>query len=224
MKTFSQRDYVNRLERLLGLIRITICLCNYTLSTGNMGHYPTAPLDLHNISWSRRVSRRAACSSRNQTLQYLDPFLLRRNAPQIPDVVFYCRYLMSSPSGGSPESAQPHPADPAADDFRSWLGFRDVADRSLGNSGMRSLPLLIKSVSQVSVLIWAAVLRERDWQYLVLKKKNIAHPLLRLNVIGCFRSQGYGFSVNCFFFFLLLRCHFQGRLNSIGSLEPLISF
>lgn len=49
MKTFSQCDYVNRLERLLGLIRITICLCNYTLSTGNMGHYPTAPRDLHKL-------------------------------------------------------------------------------------------------------------------------------------------------------------------------------
>lgn len=50
MKTFTQCDYVNRLERLLGLIRITICLCNYTLSTGNVGHYPTAPmaLDAHN--------------------------------------------------------------------------------------------------------------------------------------------------------------------------------
>lgn len=49
MKTFTQHDYVNRLERLLGLIRITICLCNYTLSTGNVGHNPTAPtlLDPH---------------------------------------------------------------------------------------------------------------------------------------------------------------------------------
>lgn len=90
---------------------------------------------------------------------------------------------------------------PAADDFRSWPGFRDVADRSPGNSDICSLPLLIKSVSQVSVLIWAAVLRERDWQYLVLKKKYIAHLLLRLNVIGCFQSQGCRFSVKCFFFF-----------------------
>lgn len=55
MKTFSQCDYVNRLERLLGLIRITICLCNYTLSTGNLGHNPTAPqvLDIHNCRWRR---------------------------------------------------------------------------------------------------------------------------------------------------------------------------
>lgn len=91
------------------------------------------------------------------------------------------------------------PRWPAANDFRSCPGFRDVADRSLGNSNIHSLPLLIKSVSQVSVLIWAAVLRERDWQYLVLKKKYIAQLLLRLNVIGCFQSQGCRFSVNCFF-------------------------
>lgn len=55
MKTFSQCDYVNRLERLHRLIRITICLRNYTLSTGNLGHYPTAPhaLHLHNSRRSR---------------------------------------------------------------------------------------------------------------------------------------------------------------------------
>ncbi len=65
MKTFSQCDYVNRLERLLGLIRITICLCNYTLSTGNLGHYPTAPqvLDLQN---SRR--RRAEVCGKKWTV------------------------------------------------------------------------------------------------------------------------------------------------------------
>lgn len=104
MKPFSQCGHVNTLERLLGLIRIIICLCNYTLSTGNTGHYPTAPLDLHDISWSRTVSRRAASSSCNQTRQYLYPFPFQRNAPQIPDVSFISGTSWD-PLSGSPESA-----------------------------------------------------------------------------------------------------------------------
>lgn len=53
METLCQCDYVNRLGRLLGLIRITICSCNYTLSTGNVGLYPTATLilDHHQLRW-----------------------------------------------------------------------------------------------------------------------------------------------------------------------------
>ena len=203
MKTFSQCDYVNRLERLLGLIRITICLCNYTLSSGNMGHYPTAPLDLHNIS--RTVSRRAAPSSCNQTPGYLYPYPFQRNAPQVCLLLLVPHEIPSVVHKSQLYSPRW---------LRSWPGFWDVADRSAGNSGMRSLPFLIKSVSQVSVLIWAAALRGRDWQYLVLKKKYIAHLLLRLNVIGCFRSQGCGFSVEVFFF--TPKVPFSVKLNRLS--------
>lgn len=71
MKTLSQCDYVNRLQRLLGLIRITICLCNYTLSTGNAGHYPTAPkvLDLLKSSGRRTKVPGRSGPSQEETSQ-----------------------------------------------------------------------------------------------------------------------------------------------------------
>lgn len=70
----------------------------------------------------------------------------------------------------------------------------------------------IKSVGQVSVLIRAALLGDGDWQYHVLKRENNFPCLLRLNVIGCFRSQGYkmGGRPSC-----APQCHFQRGLNSV---------
>lgn len=100
MKTFSQCDYVNRLERLHRLIRITICLRNYTLSTGNLGHYPTAPhaLHLHNSRRSRAQKIGDSLQEKNKlgpagtrrTITYSLFFFQGRNtfSPWVPDVSF----------------------------------------------------------------------------------------------------------------------------------------
>lgn len=68
-------------------------------------------------------------------------------------------------------------------------------------------------MGQVSVLIRAALLGDGDWQYHVLKRENSFPCLLRLNVIGCFRSQGYkmGGRPSC-----APQCHFQRGLNSVS--------
>lgn len=68
-------------------------------------------------------------------------------------------------------------------------------------------------MGQVSVLIRAALLGDGDWQYHVLKRENNFPCLLRLNVIGCFRSQGYkmGGRPSC-----APQCHFQRGLNSVS--------
>lgn len=131
MKTFSQCDYVNRLERLLGLIRITICLCNYTLSTGNLGHYPTAPqiLDLH-----RRRSRAGKggrspedspgfnwnCREHFTIFQDTETWNGNSFTPWIPNASFSADISLDSPSGVPKYTQFTH--WPVAHDFRPGPG------------------------------------------------------------------------------------------------------
>lgn len=81
-----------------------------------------------------------------------------------------------------------------------------------------SLLVWMKSVGQVSVLKRAALLGNGDWQYHVLKRENGFPCLLRLNVIGCFWSQGYkmGGRPSC-----APQCHFQRGLNSVSQRHTL---
>lgn len=81
-----------------------------------------------------------------------------------------------------------------------------------------SLLVWMKSVGQVSVLIRAALLGDGDWQYHVLKRESSSPCLLRLNVIGCFWSQGYkmGGRPSC-----APQCHFQRGLNSVSQRHTL---
>lgn len=96
--------------------------------------------------------------------------------------------------------------------------LREVADSSPPAKLWCSLLVWMKSVGQVSVLIRAALLGDGDWQYHVLKRENSFPCLLRLNVIGCFRSQGYkmGGRPSC-----APQCHFQRGLNSVSQRHTL---
>lgn len=159
MKTFSQCDYVNRLERLLGLIRITICLCNYTLSTGNLGHYPIAPraLDLHKSRRSRAEvwenSGQPPEEPPGSNWNWKEQFFFSRDTfiPWIPNVSFsgdifsaglpwWCtKVRLSSPTGLLPMALSLAPALRCCWQVPVKLGY--------------SLLVLIKSVRQVSLLI-----------------------------------------------------------------------
>lgn len=123
-------------------------------------------------------------------------------SPWVPDGSFSADISLDCISG-LPKYYSAHLAAPCPD-LRSGSGS-DAADRSHVKPGY-SLLVLIKSVSHVSVLIQAILLRKSEIRNIFSSRRKIPHRLLRLNEIGCFQNQGQRFKVDCL---LHLRCHFQ---------------
>lgn len=106
--------------------------------------------------------------------------------PQIPAVSFIADTSLDCLSDAS-RHCSPH--WPCAYDFRSSPGSEMFLTSPWE---IDSLLLLIKSVSQVSVLIYV-VLGEREIGNILSWRRKIAHLFLRSNVIGCFQTQGCHF-------------------------------
>lgn len=204
------------------LIRITICLCNYTLSTGNLGHLPAAPHAPRLCSGggkSRAENFGDGLQKKNQldAVEWKSPLknsicLSRRKV----FLLLFVRHL-----GGLPRW---HFA--TASDTRRLSAHR-FRSRPGCERWLTVLPLQNRDV--VCRSGWSQWVRYRfyyeqpsrgdgDWQYHVLKRENSFPCLLRLNVIGCFWSQGYKMGGRPS---RAPQCHFQRGLNSVSQRHTL---